>query len=292
MFANACKRGGCFTRPVVISRRYFDRNTDCGCGAFVVINDEGWIVTAAHLLSAYDRIQRDTEEIIEYYHTIHMIEQEEGVFPAEKVDRIRNLRDNPKWITNLSYWWGMDGVQLTDIRPLPEGDLVLGRLSPFDPYALPVYPVFKSPDDLGVGTALCKLGYPFQRVHATFREANNSFDLGPSARTLACFPMEGLYTRTLYAGKSGDGRYDIKFLETSSPGLKGQSGGPILDENGTIWGVQSRTDNYAYGAVARVEKDGREVEEEQYINLGIGIHPELIVSFLRDNGVRFLLSDY
>jgi hypothetical protein len=292
MFANACKRGSCFTRPVVISRRYFDRSTDCGCGAFVVINDEGWIVTAAHLLSAYGRIQRDTEEIIEYYHTIHMIEQEKDVLPAEKADRIRNLRDNPMWITNLSYWWGMDGVQLTDIRPLPEGDLVLGRLSPFNPYAWPLYPVFKSPDDLGVGTALCKLGYPFQRVHATFREANNSFDLGPSVRTLACFPMEGLYTRTLDAGKSGDGRYDIKFLETSSPGLRGQSGGPILDANGTIWGVQSRTDNYACGAVTRVGKDGREVEEEQCINLGIGIHPELIVSFLRDNGVRFLLSDY
>jgi len=292
MFANACKRGTCFTRPVVISRRYFDRSTDSLCGAFVVINDEGWIVTAAHLLSAYSRIQRDAEEIIAYYHTIHTIEQEEGAPQAEKFEKIRRLKDNPKWITNLSYWWGMDGVQLTDIRPLPEGDLVLGRLSPFDPNAWPVYPVFKSPDDLGVGTALCKLGYPLQRVHATFREANNSFDLGPSARTLACFPMEGLYTRTLHAGKSGDGRYDIKFLETSSPGLKGQSGGPILDANGTIWGVQSRTDNHAYGAVARVEKDGREVEEEQWINLGIGIHPELIVSFLKDNGVRFLLSDY
>jgi hypothetical protein len=292
MFANACKRGTSFTRPVVISRRYFDRSTDCGCGAFVVINDEGWIVTAAHLLSAYSRIQRDTEEIIAYYHTIHTIEQEEGAPQAEKFEKIRRLKDDPKWITNLSYWWGMDGVQLTDIRPLPEGDLVLGRLSPFDPDAWPVYPVFKSPDDLGVGTALCKIGYPFQRPHAIFREANNSFELSPAARTLACFPMEGLYTRTLYAGKSGDGRYDIKFLETSSPGLKGQSGGPILDANGTIWGVQSRTDNHAYGAVARVEKDGREVEEEQWINLGIGIHPELIVSFLRDNGVRFLLSDY
>jgi hypothetical protein len=104
--------------------------------------------------------------------------------------------------------------------------------------------------------------------------------------------MEGLYTRTLSAGKSGDGRYDIKFLETSSPGLRGQSGGPILDVNGTIWGVQSRTDHYAYGSVSRVEKDGREIEEDQCINLGVGIHPEVIVHFLADNGIRFALSDY
>ena len=292
MFVTAFKRATCFTRPVVISRRYFDRSIDCGCGAFVVINDEGWIVTAAHLLSPFEKIQQDAEAIVEYYHTIHAIEQEEGVPREERFERIRRLEDNPKWITNLSYWWGRDGVQLADIRPLPEGDLALGRLTPFDPNAWAEYPVFKSPGDLGVGTALCKIGYPFQKIQASFREANNSFELNPAARTLACFPMEGLYTRTLSAGKSGDGRYDIKFLETSSPGLTGQSGGPILDANGTIWGVQSRTDHHAYGSVCRVEKGGRKVEEDQCINLGVGIHPEVIVHFLSDNGIRFALSDY
>jgi len=144
MFAQACKRATFFTRPVVISRRYFDRSTDCGCGAFVVINDEGWVVTAAHLLSPYGRIQQDAEEIVRYYHTIQMIEQEENVPREEKFEKIRRLPDNPKWLTNLSYWWGKDGVQLTDIRRLPEGDLVLGRLFPFDPNAWHAYPVFKS----------------------------------------------------------------------------------------------------------------------------------------------------
>jgi len=292
MFARACKRASGFTRPVVISRRYFDRSTDCGCGAFVVVNDEGWIVTAAHLLSAYGRIQQDAEEIVRYYNTIHRIEQEERLLREERFEKIRSLPDNPKWITNLSYWWGKDGVQLTDIRYLPEGDLVLGRLFPFDPNAWQDYPVFKSPADLDVGTALCKLGYPFQKVHAAFREANNSFEMSPGVHALACFPMEGLYTRTLSGGKSGDGRYDIKFLETSSPGLRGQSGGPILDAQGTVWGVQSRTDSHAYGCISRVERDGTETEEDQCVNLGVGIHPELIARFLTDNGIRFSLSDY
>lgn len=292
MFARACKRATRFTRPVVISRRYFDRSTDCGCGAFVVVNDEGWIVTAAHLLSAYGRIQQDAEEIVRYYHAIRMIEEDEGVPREERFEKIRSLPDNPRWITNLSFWWGEDSVQLTDIRYLPEGDLVLGRLVPFDPTAAHAYPVFKSPVDLDVGTALCKLGYPFQKVQAAFREANNSFEMSSEVYALACFPMEGLYTRTLSAGKSGDGRYDIKFLETSSPGLKGQSGGPILDANGTVWGVQSRTDSYAYGCISRMERDGGETEEDQCINLGVGIHPELIVRFLTDHGIRFSVSDY
>jgi hypothetical protein len=277
---------------VVISRRYFDRSADTACGAFLVINDEGWIVTAAHLLSPFDRIARDAESIVEYYAAIHEIGREEGIPPEERAERIRRVPHDPRWITNLFYWWGMDGVSLRDVRPLPEGDLVLGRLVPFDPDAWPAYPTFKSPRELPVGTTLCKLGYPFQRVPILFREASNSFELGEAVRDLSFFPMEGLYTRTLAAGKSGDGRFDIKFLETSSPGLKGQSGGPILDVNGTVWGVQSRTDHYSYGSVSCGDGDGREVEEPQCINLGVGIHPEVIVRFLTANEVRFSLSEY
>lgn len=292
MFAQACRRAASFTRPLIISKRYFNRTVDTGCGAFIVINEEGWIVTAAHLLCSYGRVQRDAEEIVSYYDTIYTIERDETIPREEKHEKMRMVPDNPKWITNLSYWWGMDGATLADIRFLPEGDLVVGRLTPFDPYAWPAFPVFKSPDDLGIGTLLCKLGYPLQRIGTVFREATDSFEMDPSARALSCFPMEGLYTRTLCGGKSGDGRYDIKFLETSSPGLRGQSGGPILDEKGTVWGILSRTDNHPYGTIARGERDGRPVEEDQYINLGVGIHPELILRFLADQGIRYERSDY
>ena len=35
-----------------------------------------------------------------------------------------------------------------------------------------------------------------------------------------------------------------------------------------------------------------EVQEHQFLNVGWGVHPELIVVFLKDNGVKFTLSDY
>jgi len=35
-----------------------------------------------------------------------------------------------------------------------------------------------------------------------------------------------------------------------------------------------------------------EVEEHQFLNVGWGVHPELIVAFLRDNHVKFSLSNY
>lgn len=54
------------------------------------------------------------------------------------------------------------------------------------------------------------------------------------------FPIEGIYTRDVYSGKTQDDLMDILFLETSSPGLKRQSGGPICDADGNIYAIQSQ----------------------------------------------------
>jgi len=35
-----------------------------------------------------------------------------------------------------------------------------------------------------------------------------------------------------------------------------------------------------------------ELEEHQFLNVGWGVHPELIVAFLKDNGAKFNLSEY
>ena len=48
MFADAFKLARCFTKPVVNATRLFDKTVECECAAFVVLNDEGWIITVAH----------------------------------------------------------------------------------------------------------------------------------------------------------------------------------------------------------------------------------------------------
>ena len=74
--------------------------------------------------------------------------------------------------------------------------------------------------------------------------------------------------------------YQRSFLETSSPGLRGQSGGPIVDTEGTIWAIQSRTIHLPLGFNAKLEKDGREVEEHQFLNVGMGADAATIKGFL------------
>ena len=83
---------------------------------------------------------------------------------------------------------------------------------------------------------------------------------------------------------------EAKFIETSCPGLRGQSGGPIFDRHGNIWGLQSRTMHFPLGFSPKIKIGSKEIEEHQFINVGIGTHVEEITRLLRDNNVNFSLS--
>ncbi len=292
MFATACSKASRFTRPVIIRRRFFDRSVQCSCGAFVILNEEGWIVSAAHLWNAWFRFLEDAEKIAEHGRQAREIRNEPDLNYEQKHERVGRLPADPRWITNISYWWGREGVQLKEMKLLPDGDLVLGRLEPFEPPEDASYPVIKDPSRLEIGTSLCKLGYPFYRIQAEFDEATENFRFSRGTEHPVRFPVEGIYTRDLPAGRSRDGRYEIKFLETSSPGILGQSGGPIFDTKSSLWGVQSRTDMYPLRPRTGIGADPGESEESAYFNVGVGIHPEMLVTFLKDNDVRFTLSDY
>lgn len=292
MFAQACMRASQYTHPVIIRRRFFDRSLQCSCGAFIVLNEEGWIVTAAHLWNAYFTYQEHAAQILEYRRRVEAIREDPGLNFEQKHARIGLLKTDPGWLTHVSYWWGRDGGRLTDMKFLPDGDLVIGRLDPFDPGRQTVYPVIKHPARLDVGTSLCRLGFPFSRIEATFDEATQTFGFAPGTAHPVRFPVEGIYTRELSAGPSRDGRYAIKFVETSSPGIVGQSGGPIFDANSSLWGVQSRTDVYPLRPAGRTGAGDAEAGDGQFYPVGVGAHPELLATFLSDHDVRFTLSAY
>ena len=77
----------------------------------------------------------------------------------------------------------------------------------------------------------------------------------------------------------------VKFVETSSPGLKGQSGGPTFDSEGRIWAMQSKTAHYPLEFPA-----GQKNQEHQFLNVGMGTHAKTIIDFLDSNGVKYNLS--
>ncbi len=291
MFAKAYEKAVKFTLPVIVSTINYEGRVECGCGAYTVLNKDGWILTSAHVVHSYTNYIQHREQMRKYTEALEDIRSRPGLDEKQRKKKISGLKSYPGWIVNHSFWWGRDGVVLKDISALKEGDIMIGRLEPFDGRNAIEYPVFKNPDRMRFATNLCKLGFPFSRIEAAYSEEKNRFEIKKGALPLPFFPIEGIYTRRLTAGKSGDGKYDITFLETSTPGLRGQSGGPIFDTEGMVWAVQSHTAHHPLGFSPKIVKNGKEVEEHQFLNTGVGAHGEMIVRFLRDKGVDFKMED-
>ncbi len=291
MFAYAYEKAEKFTKPVIISTRKQSGAVECGCAAFIVVNEEGWILTTAHIYNSYGFYQQHKAQIKKHNEMKQKILGDPVLDQKQKKKKISHLKVYPGWILNHSFWWGMDRVRITDVRILEHGDLLAGRLEPFDKTVFSSYAIFKNPASMKLATSLCRLGYPFHRVEAVYNNENNRFEIQKGMLPGKPYPIEGIYTRKIQKDMSSEGGYNLAFIETSTPGLRGQSGGPIVDIEGVVWGLQSRTIHHPLGFSPKVMKNGKEIEENQFLNAGVGIHSELIQQFLKKNEIKYYIDD-
>lgn len=301
MFANAYRIASAFTLPVVISSRLQSGACAGAVGACVVVNRDGWILTAAHLMAEIMRQRESAGRHIAHQKDVRQLEQDTTADKRFRKSKVRAVvRPGADSVRNHSVWWGRDGVQLHDAVVQPAADLALGRLQPFDADSVAHYPVFKTPgDDYAPGRSLCKLGFPFHQVKPVYDEARAAFVLPPGTLPMPLFPIEGIFTRVVLApmpgvggkgGKAGKAATG-KFVETSSPGLVGQSGGPVVDADGVVWALQSHTRHYALGfSPPAPGKKGAQTDaqkEHQFLNVGLGVHAEAILKLLDEQGVAY-----
>ncbi len=287
MFSKACAIAAEYTFPVFVSYYFFDKTVESSLGSFVIINDEGWVITAAHILDSAMLGQQHALEIQKHNEAVAYIENQEKIDGKEKKRRLAKLNTNAKWINKFSYWWGADKHQVTQWYFLKENDIAVGKILNYDPAFIKNYPVFKDPAIMEHGTSLCKLGFPFYEAKASYNESNNSFSFDASVFPVPRFPLEGIFTRDIAAGRSADNKYEIKFLETSSPGLRGQSGGPTFDKEGRVWAIQSQTRHLPLGFSPTIKTGGKEVVENQFLNVGWGAHVATILKFLDDHEIKY-----
>lgn len=263
MFARALQIAQAFTRPVIISTRRASGAVGSGCAAFIVLNRDGWMVTAGHVMN----------ELLAF--------QQQSAAPSSA---------DPERISHISYWWGKDGVTVEDLTVDGFADLAVGRLVPFDPRDIPGYPTLKnSADPLLPGTSVCRLGFPFHAIEATFNEASGQFQLAPGTLPLPFFPLDGIHTRLYNLVVPGSDR-QAKFIEVSTPGLRGQSGGPVFDRDGVVWGIQSRTVHLPLGFNPKMKVGASEIEEHQFLNVGLACHVDEVVRLLQGRGIAFQRS--
>ena len=285
MFAKACERVHKFTRPLIISTRTVDGTVSSSCGTFIIINPEGWILTAGHLFDSFVKYQQDMKKIKE-------VEEINARKASMAVPGAMTLPDtiqlDPKWITNHSFWWGGDGLRITSVYVNREIDIALAKLDGFRPDMVQEYPIFRDPDTMRPGTSICRTGFPFANIATDFDEGSKSFRIRNGVLPLPFFPNDGIHTRNvLKQNKSKEGNYDMLYVETSTPGLKGQSGGPIFDTNGHIYAMQVQTNHIPLGFHPISEYDGKSIVENQFLNVGIGVHGKLLQQIMRDHHISF-----
>ena len=285
MFAKACERVYKFTRPLIISTRTVDGTVSSSCGTFIIINPEGWILTAGHLFDSFVKYQQDMKKIKE-------VEEINARKASMAVPGAMTLPDtiqlDPKWITNHSFWWGGDGLRITSVYVNREIDIALAKLDGFRPDMVQEYPIFRDPDTMRPGTSICRTGFPFANIATDFDEGSKSFRIRNGVLPLPFFPNDGIHTRNvLKQNKSREGNYDMLYVETSTPGLKGQSGGPIFDTNGHIYAMQVQTNHIPLGFHPISEYDGKSIVENQFLNVGIGVHGKLLQQIMRDHHISF-----
>lgn len=280
MFAEACSRVSDFTKPLVISTRHQDGSVSSEVGTFIVLNREGWVMTAGHMYNSFSKFQSDVNKAKE-------IEEINNGRMARPGSPSSMVKLDPKLITNHSFWWGWDGVQVKTTYVNNQIDIAFGKLEPFNPDWVRSYPILRDPATLRPGTSVCRSGYSFMDIKSTWNDEKKSFQIPRIPERDVIFFNEGMHTRTVSKGPSKDGGFAIRYVETSTPGLRGQSGGPIFDTEGRVYAMQVKTAHLPLGFQPTVEYEGRTVVENQFLNVGLGVHVGTIRDILDKHGVRY-----
>jgi hypothetical protein len=280
MFADACNKAMKYTRPVAVSTRQHDGSMRTDVATMVVINSDGWAITAGHVFDSFVKFQQDmkkTKEIEDLNKT--KVHHPNAPSVPVQIDK--------GFITNHSFWWGWDGVRLNNVLVNRQVDVAIGKLEPFDPKWVTEYPVFADPNHMRIGTSVCRGGFPFINIKPEFLEDKKAFRIPKIQADKFFYPIEGIYTHFEERGKSADGSCTLRYVETSSAGLKGQSGGPIFDRFGHIYGLQVFTDHRNTGFHPTAELDGQKMVENQFINIGVGVHVSTLYELFKNRNIRY-----
>ncbi|GAB4020941.1 S1 family peptidase [Spirosoma koreense] len=291
MFVDAIERVDAFTRPIhSIIRLHGHNEVVPGTATLFFVNQEGCAITCKHvaeLITQTDTIHQNyrnflgaRRKLLHEKNATQLINQLETKFRinSETIVRVKN-----------SFVGCVDQYEKLTIDMHPTQDLALLR---FEGYGRRLYrsqAMFLGDSSLvKPGRSLCRLGYPFPEfTNFRYNPAIDDIEWITTGRPNSPrFPIDGIVTRLLSENN------EITGIEMSTPGLRGQSGGPLFDTKGLIYGMQSATRHLHLGfdiEDREVMVNGRKsrVSNYPFLNVGQCVHVDVIKAFLRERNVPF-----
>ena len=248
MFADAIETVGGFTRPVkIISRSYKDTSVLPGLATMFFVNEEGWAVTCKHV--ATQIIQAD--KLNKKYRAFrtdaaNIPDNKSRQTQFKKLELAYGFKSGTVVQMKVQFPGSVSNIREFDLNLDTEYDVALIHFKGFDKALYNGHAVFaKSASCARIGDYLCRLGFPFPEF-SDFRYVPDrddiEWDASAGSSNTPRFPIEGMFTRNL-GGKDGK----VYGLELSTPGLRGQSGGPLFNSDGLICGMQSATKHLHLG---------------------------------------------
>lgn len=290
MFVSAIERATAFTRPIhFITRYYGSTEVHAGAATLFFINSDGWALTcqhvAAELLGADQLLARYTDFKAKRSQTkgqkkekqlLKELERQSGFLPGVPVEVYWNVMNC------------IEGQLHARIIPHPTLDIALVHFHGYDRLLCTEFPIFAENDSqLKQGKFLCRLGFPFPEfTNYAYHAALEKIVWTSTGRiNTPRFPIEGMVTRHLIKDNAVVG------FEMSTPGLRGQSGGPAFDTDARVWGMQAATNHLdlSFDVDADVMRGAKKtrVQDHAFLHVGQCVHVALLKEFMGANGVSF-----
>ncbi len=291
MFADAIDRVDLFTRPIhSIIRLYGHGEIIPGSATLFFVNELGCAVTCKHvaeLIANADGIYRNYNNFL----------AERRSFEREKAANqllqkaLTKYNIQPESIIQVrnTFVNCVDQYKELTIEMHPTLDLAILQFKGYGQLLYNSFATFgRDTQYIRAGRSLCRLGYPFPEF-SNFRYNAHTDDvewIDTGRVNSPRFPIDGIVTRLIAENN------EVTGVELSTPGLRGQSGGPLFDTTGMVWGMQSATRHLHLGFDIEdrdVLVNGRKsrVSNYPFLNVGLCVHGESIKQFLRLKGIKY-----
>lgn len=295
MFVEAIENVDQFTRPVHFILRYYNGSDIVpGTATLFFVNEDGFAVTCRHVARQILFANSIYENYIKFSAELRRFERDPGLDTQRQLLEAKYKINAETPIRILfNFIKCVPSYKSLTIHLHPSQDLAIIQFRDFQSIQYQGYALFlKDSRMVKQGKYLCRLGYPFPEFtnYRYNRDTNDIEWIKEGRINTPIFPIDGIVTRHI-----GEGN-EVTGIEMSTPGLRGQSGGPLFDTKGVIYGMQSSTRHLHLGfdqVNREVITDGqrKRVSNYPFLNVGQCVHVDVIKQFLRDKKVSFYESD-
>ncbi len=280
MYRKAIKKNSKYLFPFLEGIKYYDSlDIEHAIGTMMILNENGDILTCKHI--AFEFVNSDV--LAKKYKDIL---KDKKVLNKTELENKYQLNKDSAVLTNIHIPFNIGRDLKVEIKFHEYLDLAIIKFN-----GLKVncdnYPKF-STSMVEQGQSLCKLGYAFPEYNY-FEYSNKESKIVLKEKITSnfpLFPMDGIVTRLI-----SDEKGVISMFETSTPGIRGQSGGPVFSPDGVVYGIQSMTKhldlNFDIDGSVRRGVNDKHVSFTPFINLGVAISSVKIIEFLKENNIKF-----